>query len=119
MVDHEPLVSSEQLVRDNERANCIIGCTAAGISDDVGIPLRKARIFCRMEPRIHASENREAPSRRQCKLALVTEVAGVFFVRRNNLLEYSAARRHGRYPSVADTRSRRNEISAQLAGQDR
>ena len=40
MVDDKPLASSQQLVRDDERANGVVGRAPTGISNDVGVTFR-------------------------------------------------------------------------------
>ncbi|GCC45103.1 hypothetical protein chiPu_0029473 [Chiloscyllium punctatum] len=86
MMDDEPFIRSEQLVRDHERADRVIGRASSRITDHVSIALGKSSILCRVKPRVHAGQDRKASRRRQCQLFLVTEFGSVFAVGRNDFL---------------------------------
>ena len=90
VVDHEPLVRSEQLVRDDERPYGVVARAAAGVPDDVGITLAQAGVLRRVQPRVHAGKDREPSRRRQCQTALVAEPACVLLV----CAEHLVANRH-------------------------
>ncbi len=70
VVDDEPLLGAEQLVGDHERPDRVVAGAAAGVADHVRIALAQARVLGRVEPGVHAGEDREAARRRQGQLAL-------------------------------------------------
>ena len=92
--DHERLLGPEQPVRDDERAKRVVGDDAAGVSDHVCVALVEPEELRRVEARVHASDDREAPAGRGGKVALVEalRVASVGF-------EYLVANRHCTLPS--------------------
>ena len=51
VVHDEPFLGVEQLMRNNQRANGIVRCSAARIADDVGVAFGQAGVFCGIEPR--------------------------------------------------------------------
>jgi hypothetical protein len=77
MVDHEPFPGAEQLVGNHQRPDRVVARAAAGIADHMGIALREAGIFRRIETRIHAGENGEPAGRRHGQCGLVADARGV------------------------------------------
>ena len=80
VVDDEPFLRAEQLVRDDERADRVVGRPAAGVADDMRVALGEPGVFGRIEARVHAGENGEAPRRGKPKLALLAEAVDVSLV---------------------------------------
>src|SRR5262249_36424070 len=65
----------------HQRADGIVAGPPTGVADHVGVTFLEAGEFGWIEPRVHASQNREAASGRQGKLALVAEIAGIGLIR--------------------------------------
>ena len=87
VVDDEPLVRPEQLVRDHERANCVVARATAGVADHVGVTLAQPGVLRRIEAGIHAREDCEATGRWKRERALLAEVGGVALVGGQHFLE--------------------------------
>ncbi len=87
VLDHEPFVRAEQLVRDDQRANRVVARASPGVSDHVGVALAQPRELGRIEPGVHAREDRECASRRLPELRPGAEVRGVLGICSQNLLE--------------------------------
>ena len=87
VVDDEPLLRAEQLVRDHQRADRIVAGAAAGVADHVRVSLAQARVLGGIEPRVHAGEDREPAGRWQSELALGSERCGVLLVGGQDLVE--------------------------------
>ncbi len=77
VMDDEPLIGAEQLVRDDQRADGVVAGAPAGVADHMRVAFRKPSIFGRIEPRVHAGQDREFTARRQGQLALFAEIRGV------------------------------------------
>jgi len=86
VMDHEPFVRPEQLVRDDQRADGVVACASAGVADDMRVPFPQAGVFGGIEPRIHAGEDGEAARRGHRQAGLVAEVFRVGLVRREHLV---------------------------------
>jgi hypothetical protein len=86
VVDDEPLVGPEQLVRDDERADRVVARAASGVADHVRVALGQPGELRRIDPRVHAREDREATRGRHCELALVAEAGGVLLVGTKHLV---------------------------------
>src|SRR5262249_39632845 len=80
VMDDEPLVGAEQLMRDHQRANSIVACAAAGIADDMGIAFGQASIFGRIEPCVHAGKNSKVTRWWHSKLAFVPKTRSILAV---------------------------------------
>src|SRR4051812_2010077 len=80
VVDDEPLLRPEELVRDDERADRVVACAAARVPDHVRVALAQPRERRGVETRIHACEDREAPCRGNRKLAPRAELGRVSIV---------------------------------------
>ena len=61
---------AEQLVGDDQRADGVVAGPTAGVADDVRVALAQAGVLGRVEPGVHARQDREPPGRRQRQLAL-------------------------------------------------
>ena len=72
-MNDEPFAGAEQLMGDHQRPNGVIGGPAAGIANEMGVAFGEPSVFGRIEPCVHAGENRELPGWRQWKLALGSE----------------------------------------------
>src|SRR5437868_3861143 len=62
VVDQRDLLGAEQVLRDRERADRVVRDDAAGVADDMGIAGLEPERVARIEPRVHARENRELPA---------------------------------------------------------
>ena len=60
-------LGAEQLVGNDQRAHRIVACPPARIADHMRIAFGKTGIFGRVETRVHAGENGEAPRGRQTR----------------------------------------------------
>ena len=87
VMDDEPFLCAEQLVRNDERANRIVGGAPAGVADHMRVAFRQAGVFRRIEARVHAGEDGEAPRRRQREIALVAEVRDIGGVGRRHFID--------------------------------
>ncbi len=65
VVDDEPLGRAEQLVGDDQRADRVVAGATAGVADDVRVAFAEAGVLRRVEPGIHAGQDREPPRRRE------------------------------------------------------
>src|SRR5580693_941324 len=90
MMDDKEFARSKQLVADDEGADRIVAGAAAGAANYVCIPFGEAGIFGGIEPRIHASENREAASWRQSQFAFLSEGRAIFPICLENFRQYLA-----------------------------
>src|SRR5680860_544716 len=57
VVDHEPLICTEQLVRNDQRADGVVAGASTGVADNVSIPFCEPGELGGIEPRIHASQD--------------------------------------------------------------
>src|SRR3954462_15960174 len=73
VVDDEPLPGAEQLVGDHERAQRVVARPAAGVADHVRVALGEPRELGRVQPGVHAGQDREPARWRQRQPALVAE----------------------------------------------
>jgi hypothetical protein len=103
-MDDEPLLGAEQLVRNDERADRVVGGAAAGVADHMRVAFREAGVFRRIEARVHAGEDRKAARRRQRQLALRSEACDISGVGRQNFIENLA---HLCFPPVGAVTLRR------------
>src|ERR1700677_1165500 len=79
VLDDEPFVSAKQVVRNQQRADHVIGHDAASVADNVGVAsLETGEVFDR-KPRVHAGNDRQMTGRRNTQAAEL-EVADIFFV---------------------------------------
>src|SRR5215212_1015125 len=62
--DHDDLPRAEELLADDERADRVLGCEPAGVSDDVGLADAEPERVLDIDPRVHARQDREARQRR-------------------------------------------------------
>ena len=88
VVDDEPLGGAEQLVGDDQRADRVIAGPAAGVADDVRVALGQPGVLGRVEPGVHAGQDREAACWRQGQLGLGAERCGVRRVGLEDLVEH-------------------------------
>jgi len=79
VVDEDDFLSPEQPLGDDQAAQRILRCHAAGVANDVGVPLLQAECLGRVEPGIHTGEHGQLLGRRQREMPLVEPggVAGV------------------------------------------
>ena len=87
VMNDEPFSGAEELVRNDERADCVIARPSARVTNDVGVAFAEARVLCRVQARIHARQNREPPSRREGQAALLAKVGGVRVVGGEDFIE--------------------------------
>ena len=86
MMDDEPLACAKKLVADHKRANGVVAGTAAGITNHVRVAFPEAGEPCRIQSRVHASQNREPPRGRHAESAFsakafaVGVVGGQYFI---------------------------------------
>jgi len=90
VMDHEPLACTEKLVADHKRANSIVACAAAGIPNHMRVAFGEADELCRIEARIHASQNRKAPRGRHGELTFSAEPFAVGAIGSQHLIKNSA-----------------------------
>ena len=83
----EPFAGAEQLVRDHQRPDRVIGGPAASIANDMGVAFGEPGVFGRIEPCVHAGENRELPGWRQWKLALGSECLSIGLIGGDHLVD--------------------------------
>jgi hypothetical protein len=94
MMDDEPLACAKKLVADHKRANGVVAGAAAGITNHVRIAFPEAGELCRIQSRVHASQNREPPRRRHAELAFsakafaVGAVGGQYFINNSTHRHY-------------------------------
>ena len=86
MMNDEPFTRAEQFVRDDQRPYRVVGGAAAGIANHMRVPFGEASVFCRIEPGVHAGEDRELSGWRQGKFAFRSEVSNIGFVRSDDLI---------------------------------
>ena len=60
---------------------------ASGVANDVRVALAQSGVLRRIQPGIHARQDREAPGRWDAELALGAETGGVLLVGANDFLE--------------------------------
>ena len=77
--DHERLLRAEQPVRDDERAQRVVGDEPARVADDVRIALVEPDELRRIESCVHARDDREPPAGRHRQVAF-REARGVGLV---------------------------------------
>ena len=87
VMDHEPLAGAEQLVRDDEGPDGVVGGATAGIADDMRVTLGEPGVFGGIQPRVHAGENRKLPSRWQREFALRSELSRIFLIGPDDLID--------------------------------
>jgi len=83
--DDECFLRPQEPVRDDKRAEGVVGHESAGVSDDVGVSFVEAEELCRVEARIHAGHDRESTGRRDWEVSFV-EALGVGSIRLEDLL---------------------------------
>src|SRR3954447_12471304 len=64
MADDDDLVGTKERLTDDQRADDVVGCDAAGISDDVRIAGSEAERLLDVQPRVHARDDRDPAQRR-------------------------------------------------------
>ena len=89
-MDYEPLACAEKLVADDKRANSVVAGAATGIANHVRVAFRKASELCRIEPRVHASQNREAPRGRHGELTFSAKAFAVGAIGGRHFIKNSA-----------------------------
>ena len=87
VMDNKPFASSEQLVRNHEGSDGIIGGAAAGVADHVCVTFGKACVFRRVQPRIHAGEDGKSTSGRQRQILFGAEARRIFLVGGNDFID--------------------------------
>src|SRR5665254_18943 len=87
MVDYEPLIGAEQLVRDNKRADGIIAGATTGIANHVRIAFCQTRELRWIEARIHAGQDGKPASGWQSEPAFITELFYVALIRRQDIIK--------------------------------
>jgi hypothetical protein len=65
LADHEDLLGSEQVVRDHERPQRVVGDDARGVADDVRVALLEPEELGGVEARVHARDDCELAAGRQ------------------------------------------------------
>jgi hypothetical protein len=70
VVDEDDLVGAEQPLRDDQRANCVVGGDAAGVADDVRLALLEAEYVVDVQAGIHARQHSDMLGGRERKIAL-------------------------------------------------
>lgn len=78
MVDHEEFFGAQKLVANHQRPDRVVAGAAACVSDNVSITFGKTCVLSRIQPGIHAGENRETASGWKGKVGLVSK-AGLEF----------------------------------------
>ena len=63
MVDDDPLLGPEQVVRDQQGSERILCHNAASVADDVRVPGLEAEHLLHGEPRVHARDDGELAGR--------------------------------------------------------
>src|SRR5262249_17305877 len=86
-MDDEPFAGAEQLGGDHERADRVIGRSAAGVADHMGVAFGKACVLGGVEPGVHAGEDGKSPRGRHGELALVAETGRIGFVSGEHFLQ--------------------------------
>jgi hypothetical protein len=71
------MTNHSQLGGDHERADRVIGRSAAGVADHMGVAFGKACILGGVEPGVHAGEDGKSPRGRHGELALVAETGRI------------------------------------------
>ena len=71
VVDDEPLLRAQQLVRDHEGPDGVVGRASPGVTDDVRIAFAEPGVLGGVQPGVHAGEDGEAARGRQGEIALV------------------------------------------------
>src|SRR5262245_1618231 len=95
-MNYEPLIRAEQLVGDNKRADGIIAGSTTSITDHMCVAFCQSRELGRIEPRIHAGEDRKMTSRRHGETAFVTEPFRIALIRCQDIIKNLG---HGPPPS--------------------
>jgi hypothetical protein len=95
--DDQRLLRSQQPVRDDERAQCVVGDEAARVADHVCVALLEAEELRGVETRVHARHDRESARRGRGQVTL-RELRGVGVVGGYQLV----ANRHGRLTFVRE-----------------
>jgi DNA-binding MurR/RpiR family transcriptional regulator len=80
VMDNKELARAEQLVADDQRADCIIAGSSTGVADDVCISFRETREFGGIEPGIHTRKNSKAARGWQCQIGFVAERRAVLLI---------------------------------------
>jgi hypothetical protein len=83
----EPFAGAEQLVRDDQGSDRVIGATASGVANDMRVAFGKSRIFRGIEPRVHAGEDSELSSWRQGELPFLSKLADIDLIGRDDLVD--------------------------------
>ena len=79
VIDDDEFLRAEKLVRNDERAQGVLGDDPSGIANDVGIPSFQAQNLRDDEPGIHACDNHQLASWREGKVSKI-KAARVRFV---------------------------------------
>ena len=87
MTKHSRVPRTEKLVADHKRANSIVARAAAGIPNHMGVAFGEAGELCRIEARVHASQNREAPRGRHAQLTFSAEPFAVGAIGSQHLIK--------------------------------
>jgi len=75
-MDEDDLFGSQQVLRDRQRADRVVGNDATGVADHVGVPLGQPEDPVGVEAGVHAGEHGDALAGGQGQVALV-EALGV------------------------------------------
>lgn len=80
MVNNEPLIGAEQLVRDHKRPDRIVGGSRTSVADYVRVAFRETGILCGIQSSVHACQNRKFARWRQGQILLSSEIRNISFV---------------------------------------
>src|SRR6516164_7173111 len=86
-MNDEPFARAEQLVRDDQGSDRVVGGAASGVSNDMRVAFRKSRIFRGIEPRVHEGEDCELSSWRQGELPFLSKLADIDLIGRDDLVD--------------------------------
>ena len=87
VMDHEPFLCSQQLVRNHKGAYRVVAGAAARIANDMGVAFAQAGVFCRIKPSVHACQYRKASGGRQSESCFIAEGFGVVAVCGENFIQ--------------------------------
>ncbi len=71
MIDDDELLRVEQVMRDDQRTDRVIGCDTARIADHVGIPRPETKTMLEQNARVHAGEHSGVAARADLKITQV------------------------------------------------
>src|SRR5579871_3370758 len=80
-MNHKELAGAQKLIADHKRANSVVTCASARVTNHVCVTLGEAGVFRWIQARVHASEDREGSCRRQSQLAFIGEIRSVLSIR--------------------------------------